>query len=397
MLENAAERPARRRRLGLLLLTALLLTAHLWLARQVWSPGAVTDAGPGTGTGNSTRTPVRIVTLQAAADPAPTPPTPPTSPTPPAEPTPAEPARPPAPVAPAGRDGTPDAAPAAAVTAQARPPAREVRPAGPGALLVPAPTPGGTSPGQLDSALQAGAAAVPGTATAVALSARPPSSDRGAAAPTELPPSAQLVYAMSRGSISGRGELTWRLDAGHYELRLEGKVPVLGSILLQTSQGEIDRHGLAPRRHTERRIGRSERAVNFSRPPDGPGRISFSASEAIEPLAAGTQDRVSWMPQLAARLTAWNEARDGHGAPPAGSVLGMDVASTSGTVRRWRFKVMDVTDEGWVHLVREPEHEHDTRSEVWLDPARHGWPVKVVLSDPGGEALVLLLRELRPL
>ena len=53
----------------------------------------------------------------------------------------------------------------------------------------------------------------------------------------------------------------------------------------------------------EKRLRRSERAVNFNRPADGqPGRITFSASTAEAALRPGAQDRLSWMVQLAARL-----------------------------------------------------------------------------------------------
>ncbi len=209
-----------------------------------------------------------------------------------------------------------------------------------------------------------------------------------------IPPSETLQYRLSRGAVSGSGELKWVLNGSSYQVRLDAKVPVFGTLLSQASQGQIDAYGLAPTRHTEKRIGRSERAVNFVRRPDGQGgQVAYSMRTDTDPFTAGAQDRVSWMPQLAAVLQAWpGPGGKGHGVPSVGTVIPMDIASTSGTLRRWQFRMLDVTPEGWLHLRREPEHEHDTRSEVWVDPQNHHWPLRVIMTDGNSEALELVLK-----
>ena len=46
-------------------------------------------------------------------------------------------------------------------------------------------------------------------------------------------------------------------------------------------------------------------------------------------------------------------------------------------------------------LVREPRRLYDTRAEVWLDPADHFLPLRVVQTPAGGGAALELLREPR--
>lgn len=203
------------------------------------------------------------------------------------------------------------------------------------------------------------------------------------------PPSTRLLYDLHRGAVSGKGELTWSLQGARYQVRLEGTVPVFGSILVQTSQGGTDTSGLAPARHTEKRIGRGERSVSFQRAADpSTGTLVFSHATDKHALHAGTQDRVSWMPQLATLL------RSRATQPPAaGTTFPMDVVGTSGALRRWVFRMVDVSPEGWYHLRRELPNDPDAHSEVWMDPKRQCWPVRVRLSDGNGDPLELVLRD----
>jgi hypothetical protein len=48
-----------------------------------------------------------------------------------------------------------------------------------------------------------------------------------------------------------------------------------------------------------------------------------------------------------------------------------------------------------VHLERRPPGPYDTLAEVWLDPARQHWPVRVRLTEAGGEPLELQLKQMR--
>jgi hypothetical protein len=204
------------------------------------------------------------------------------------------------------------------------------------------------------------------------------------------PPSVRLLYRMKKGPLAGTGQIDWQRDAGTYRMRLEARVPVFGQIFMETSEGRLDASGLAPLRHTERRLKRSERALSFVR-DQGPPRILFSAREGDEPLHPGAQDRLSWIAQLATRMAA----------PPAGewragSSIEMDVASTGGDVQRWVFTVQGQDSTGLWQLRREPDSPHDTRAEVWIDARQHHWPVRIRLSEPSGDPLELTLDGLQP-
>jgi hypothetical protein len=216
----------------------------------------------------------------------------------------------------------------------------------------------------------------------------------GAATPvpvygTELPPPLTLQYTARRGALSGRASLEWRPGPAGYELSLTATV--LGvQALSQLSRGTVDAHGLAPQRFLDRRRGRDALAANFRRDA---GIVSFSGPEHTFPLLPGIQDRVSWMVQLPAVLKA-NPALRRPGAELQVFVVG---ARGDGAV--WSFNVLGIEPLAvpgtpalpTLQVQRLPRHEHDTRADVWLDPARHFMPVKVALQSGDGEALVLLL------
>jgi Protein of unknown function (DUF3108) len=204
------------------------------------------------------------------------------------------------------------------------------------------------------------------------------------------PPSARLRYRMKKGPLAGFGQIDWQREASTYRMRLEARVPVFGQIFMETSEGRLDTSGLAPLRHTERRIKRSERAVSFVRDQGAP-RILFSAREGQAPLTPGAQDRLSWIAQLATYMAA-----PPSGEWRAGQQLDMDVASTSGDVQRWIFTIMGKDSAGLWLLRREPDSPHDTRAEVWIDARQHHWPVRIRLSEPGGDPLELTLDGLQP-
>ena len=82
--------------------------------------------------------------------------------------------------------------------------------------------------------------------------------------PTRIPGAFRFVYQMSRGLISGRGELALRLSAEGYEAKLEGSVAGF-SILEWISRGGFDDAGFAPLRFTDQRRGRGVQAANFQR------------------------------------------------------------------------------------------------------------------------------------
>lgn len=218
--------------------------------------------------------------------------------------------------------------------------------------------------------------------------------------PTSPPPSAELIYGVRRGPLAGEGKLVWRMAAGSYTLTLEARLPVIGTIFSENSSGAFDAHGLAPQRYTERRMRRSERALTMTRDGLGSGTLSFSASTTRLALLPGTQDRVSWLVQLAALFAA---AAPGGAAAGSGSAVSagvmtsgatLPVASVNGDLSQWQFKP-GAPEGGLLHLERRSANPYDTVAEVWLDPARRYWPVRVRLSEAGSDALELVLRQWR--
>jgi hypothetical protein len=216
-----------------------------------------------------------------------------------------------------------------------------------------------------------------------------------APAPTRVPPSTDLVFALQRGAQSGEARLSWRADGQRYALSLQATLPS-GRELEQHSQGGFDAAGLAPLRLADRRRGRDLRAANFQREH---GKITFSGPRWELPLEAGTQDRLSWLVQLVALIGGATDAlRDG-------SELAMWVVGARGAASHWRFEVRgqqrvavdgQALDAWW--LVREPAHPYDLRVEVWLG-AEHGhWPLKLRQTQiPGGEPLEWSLRARTPI
>lgn len=195
---------------------------------------------------------------------------------------------------------------------------------------------------------------------------------------TKVPAPVTLQYRMRRGILHGNAELTWRLDAvGGYEARLEARASGI-ALLTQVSQGGIDAAGLAPVRYTDKRVRRSAVAANLQRDANnGAGKITFSGSEPELVLHPGTQDRLSWMVQLAAIASA-----EPHLLAARGKIA-MHVIGARGDAAVWQFQS---SGEEMIHaspvamrafrLQRLPQSPYDTQVDVWLDAAPPHWPVR---------------------
>ncbi|WP_155935879.1 DUF3108 domain-containing protein, partial [Methylibium sp. T29-B] len=227
---------------------------------------------------------------------------------------------------------------------------------------------------------------------AVATTAPAVAATGGDAAPptyrTRIPAAARVDYRLSRGAITGSGEIDWRPQGSGYVLRLEGRVPIIGTLITQTSRGGFDAAGLAPERYTDKRLRRAEQAASFQR---GAGVISFSGQSPEQPVTPGVQDRLSVMLQLAAIANAWSKP------PPAGEHFLIRVVGARGDAHVWslRFEGLQSVDTpaGSVRalrFLREPEGPQDTRAEFWLDPARQYLPVRARLTDGSSDAFELL-------
>ncbi len=192
---------------------------------------------------------------------------------------------------------------------------------------------------------------------------------------TQLPPPLHWRYRMRRGGREGSAELQWSPTADGYRIELLG----------WASAGAFDSDGLAPERHTESRRGREWRAVNFQRDQ---GRITFSGSQGEAPLGPGAQDRLSWMLQLSGVLAANPALRE------AGAEVAMVVAGIRGSAGVWRLQnlgaeALDLPAGrvvGALHLRREAAGPYDLQVDIWLDPARHHGPVRLLMQRPGAAA-----------
>lgn len=176
-------------------------------------------------------------------------------------------------------------------------------------------------------------------------------------------------YRLRQAGIEGQAWLHWQSQGGDYRLQLRRQLP--GHPLPGwRSEGRLGALGLAPLRFAVLRGPREVQALNFRREQ---GVISYSASTELQPLTPATQDRLSWWLQLPALLQAW-QAR--HGAPLPGMRFEIPVALIRGGLHRWQFGVLGQESGLW-HLQRGGLGPHDTRLDVWLDPARQYLPVRL--------------------
>lgn len=202
--------------------------------------------------------------------------------------------------------------------------------------------------------------------------------DASSPRPTQAAPRLHWQYQLLQGGREGEAVLRWEPTAdaqGRYQASLERR---LDERVLPAwrSEGRLDAQGLAPERFAQARDGRERQATNFRREQ---GLISFSASTQRVPLPTGVQDRLSWMLQLSALLSANPALRQ------PGALLELPVAGLRGEPLAWRFEVRGSEAltlpvgrvEEALHVERAALGPYEARIEVWLDPARHFLPVRL--------------------
>jgi outer membrane biosynthesis protein TonB len=187
------------------------------------------------------------------------------------------------------------------------------------------------------------------------------------------------VTLRSRGfSVQGEARLDWWHNGQQYDLRLELTVPGARE-RVQHSAGQITEEGLAPDRFSDK--SRGEQATHFDRVQQ---RLVFSNNRPDAALAAGMQDRLSVVVQLA-MLVAGEPARF---AP--GTRIAIPTASTR-EAEDWLFRVegeeeLDLPGGRLraLKLERLPRREFDQKVELWLAPGRDYAPVRLRLTNPDG-------------
>jgi len=214
--------------------------------------------------------------------------------------------------------------------------------------------------------------------------------------PTQPPPSVTLRYALVQtgaASAGGVADLEWRRDADTFSLRLAARLADR-PLREWESSGGFDAAGVAPSRLVEREKGRDRRAVTFDH---GGGAARLSSAPGRPVVAAGAQDRWSWIAQLAAIV----EAGARRGERPAHWDL--QVAGLRGELERWTFRVLPPSEPppellrqgnelsappirapALLHVLRATEQPYDLRIEAWLSPSLHHLPAGLRMSTPPG-------------
>jgi hypothetical protein len=193
--------------------------------------------------------------------------------------------------------------------------------------------------------------------------------------PSRWPPPLHWRYAVHRASGEGTATWDWEPGADRYDSRLRVQAQD-GTLWFEgTSRGSLAPTGPSPVRHTDRRGGRGEQAADFDA---GSGAVRYSGRTAPADLARGTQDRVSWLAQLAGILAA----QPGRWAE--GDEIVLVVAGARSEAELWRLVVQgresvalgDGSRVEALKVRRDPDRPYATRVEAWLDPARGFAPVR---------------------
>lgn len=214
--------------------------------------------------------------------------------------------------------------------------------------------------------------------------------------PFELPPSADLNYhvaARQKGfGLNGDAVINWRTAQGKYALTVESRVPLLGKISDNRSEGTIDSFGLAPAEFYEKRYRKEPTTTAFNRDSR---TLTFADGKLSYPLKGGEQDRASVTWQLAAVARAAGERFK------AGSEWRFFVAGRR-DAESWTFKVVrrekvrtGLGDVEAVHVVRVPLPDSQEQTlDIWLAPGHEWYPVKLRFTDNDDEFIEQTLEKI---
>lgn len=202
-----------------------------------------------------------------------------------------------------------------------------------------------------------------------------------------MPEPVQLRYSVTKDGDSARASLIWQptkaegtSQAAHYELSYEATYFGI-SIIKQTSSGTLGIAGLAPTRFGEKRRGRSEQATHFEQTK---GTVTFSNNRPEVKLAMGSQDRASFLIQLASLFAGQPDKFK------AGQTIQLPVASVD-ELEVWSLEVqaseslsLPIGETQAIKVLRRPRRAFDQTVEVWFAPTLAYLPVRIRLTDSGG-------------
>jgi hypothetical protein len=214
-------------------------------------------------------------------------------------------------------------------------------------------------------------------------------------APLRVPPSVRLKFAVTgqQGTVPLQGvfgELAWSQDGRAYDARLTLRF-LFKTLRTQHSSGAIGPTGIEPDRFSDTR--KTEVASHFVRDQ---GQVVFSNNAPAVPLMPGAQDRLSVMLQLGA-LLAGDPAR----YPEDGAVAIQTVGPRDADI--WLFKIgaeetlqLPAGEVAARRFTRNPRKPFDDTVELWLAPSLGWLPVRIRLTQPGGDFADMQLRERLP-
>lgn len=203
------------------------------------------------------------------------------------------------------------------------------------------------------------------------------------------PPSSQLQYRLRADikglSVEGSGQIDWQSDAKQYRLSFDTSTQLTGQLMLEKSEGAIDRSGLVPTNFLLKRFRKEPVSVVFDRRA---GQINFAGDTPAYKIQGGEQDRLSVLWQLLSMV----RARPGSFTP--GSTWKFFVAGHRGG-ETWTFEVKDkqrlrtsLGEVDTLHIAHLPTDRSSGRQvDIWLAPSQEWFPVRLRFTEPGGDAI----------
>ena len=264
-----------------------------------------------------------------------------------------------------------------------------------------------TAPAMTDTLAEATDAANPTAATTPPSAAEnPPEASTqtaqaapvaAAAAPASAPlmplgplPSSTLMNYRLTGVSKGltyhaSGELRWQANDSAYAMSLSVKAFLIGTRHWR-STGAVTAAGLAPKRFSD--SWRSERAAHFDRDNH---QVVFSNNAPVAPLAPGAQDQISLYVQLAAAMAGEPQRYE------PGTQLSIQTITTRDALP-WLLtlasaETLTLPDQTLPtrRWVAQPRHRYDATVEFWT-AEKYAWmPVRIRITQVGGDHIDLML------
>ncbi len=216
--------------------------------------------------------------------------------------------------------------------------------------------------------------------------------------PTQLRAQYAGVGKYGKIPLSGTGVISWQTKGAgdpslsrQYEASLDISALFYKSTL--TSQGSVNAAGIHPRRTEEKNTGKA--AIIITSDPSSK-QVTITGKEWVQPYDSNGQDLLTVIAQLGTFVQTQPKWR------MAGEQVSFNVYRPSG-IKPWRFQsqgmqtvIINGVGVPTVHVVQIPldgAQELDEQHHFWLDPARHGFPIKLRKVKSASEYVELTLKD----